>query len=64
MALIQKCASIMNLLIKYVRSQNVFVFILQNIEDSTMRNVIRSVSNETAFKGKDLETVFVVFKVG
>jgi len=36
--------------------------VVQNIEDSTMRNVIRSVSNDTLFQGKDLEDLFLVFK--
>ena len=36
---------------------------LQNLEDSTMRCVLRSVQVSTLFQGKELEDIFLVFKV-
>ena len=35
----------------------------QGLEDSTMRNVLRSVATETHFNIKDLEELFLIFKV-
>ena len=35
----------------------------QNLEDSMMKNVLRSVMSETHFQGDDLRNLFVVFKV-
>ncbi|GAB1598460.1 TBC1 domain family member 9B-like isoform X1 [Argonauta hians] len=36
--------------------------VVQNIEDSTMKNILRSVSTETAFQGKELEDLYVLFR--
>ncbi|CAH1786340.1 unnamed protein product [Owenia fusiformis] len=36
--------------------------VVQTIEDSTMKNVIRSVMADTVLKGKDLQEVYLVFK--
>ena len=38
-------------------------FIFQHIEDSTKKNVLRSVQNHTLFKGKELDDLFILFKV-
>ncbi|CAC5359250.1 TBC1D8_9 [Mytilus coruscus] len=36
--------------------------VVQNIEDSTMRNIIRSVASDTLFKGQELKDLYVLFK--
>ncbi|XP_076114400.1 TBC1 domain family member 9-like [Mytilus galloprovincialis] len=36
--------------------------VVQNIEDSTMRNIIRSVASVTLFKGQELKDLYVLFK--
>lgn len=36
--------------------------VVQNIEDSTKKNVLRSVASHTLFKGKELEDLFILFK--
>ncbi|XP_033751283.1 TBC1 domain family member 9-like [Pecten maximus] len=36
--------------------------VVQNIEDSTKKNVLRSVASHTLFKGKELENLFILFK--
>ncbi|CAE1268201.1 unnamed protein product [Acanthosepion pharaonis] len=33
-----------------------------NIEDSTMKNILRSVTSETVFQGKELEDLYVLFR--
>ena len=38
-------------------------FYEQTIEDSTKRNVVRSVTDHTLFKGDDLQDLYIVFKV-
>ena len=41
---------------------NMCIF-LQNLEDSMMKNVLRSVHGDTHFQGRELQDLFVVFKV-
>lgn len=36
--------------------------VVQNIEDSTMKNILRSVTSETVFQGKELEDLYVLFR--
>ncbi|XP_036360730.1 TBC1 domain family member 9 isoform X4 [Octopus sinensis] len=36
--------------------------VVQNIEDSTMKNILRSVASETVFEGKELEDLYVLFR--
>ncbi|OWF50762.1 TBC1 domain family member 9-like [Mizuhopecten yessoensis] len=36
--------------------------VVQNIEDHTKKNVLRSVASHTLFKGKELEDLFILFK--
>lgn len=36
--------------------------VVQNIEDSTMKNILRSVTTETVFQGKELEDLYVLFR--
>ncbi|XP_078333491.1 TBC1 domain family member 9-like isoform X2 [Crassostrea virginica] len=36
--------------------------VVQHIEDSTKKNVLRSVQNHTLFKGKELDDLFILFK--
>jgi hypothetical protein len=37
--------------------------VVQNIEDHTMKNILRSVSEKTMIKGKELEDFYMLFKV-
>jgi hypothetical protein len=37
--------------------------IVQTLEDGTMKNVLRSVANESLFLAKELEQLFIVYKV-
>jgi len=36
--------------------------VVQSLEDGTMKNVLRSVSSDSLFTGKELEQLFVIFK--
>ncbi|KAL3842336.1 hypothetical protein ACJMK2_020364 [Sinanodonta woodiana] len=36
--------------------------VVQSIEDSTMRNILRSVSSDTLFQGRELEDLYALFK--
>ncbi|ESO97799.1 hypothetical protein LOTGIDRAFT_152898 [Lottia gigantea] len=36
--------------------------VVQNIEDSTKRNIIRSVASDTLFKDKELDELYILFK--
>ena len=39
------------------------ILYFQNIEDCTMRNIVRSVANDTLFEGEALNQLYHVFKV-
>lgn len=40
-----------------------FGHLWQKIEDTVMRNIVRSVASDTLFEGKELEELYILFKV-